>query len=124
MSDTMRLDAIHPFVLDKAFEDDLLNTPLQDAALARIGGLENMFEAEMIRDALTKEGIFCLLQSNRETAFTGLFIPQKSWGSLIVRMDQAEQALGVVRVIRSSFESGAAQDEEAEVDSSTDSSGG
>ena len=81
MPDTMRLDTIHPFVYDKSLANELLDTPLQDAELARIRGLENMFEAEMIRDALGKEGIFCLIQSNRETAFDGIFIPQRSWGS-------------------------------------------
>jgi hypothetical protein len=103
MTDSMRLDAIHPFISDESILDRLLDTPLQNADLARIDGLRNEFEAEMVRQALDQEGIACLVQSNRETALAGVFIPQLAWGSLVVRMDQAEQALGVLNAVRQAY---------------------
>lgn len=112
MADSMRLDSIHPFISDESLMDQLLHTPLHNADLARIDGLMNEFEAEMVRDTLDKEGIFAFVQSNRETALSGMFIPQNSWGSLIVRRDQAEQAVQILAEVRATFD--ADQPDEAE----------
>jgi hypothetical protein len=110
MSDSMRLDTLHPIVGDHHILEELLEEPGESPDLVRFDGLADEFEAEYIRDALSKEGIRCVVQSNRETAFDGLFIPQKSWGSLIFRADQAEVALGVITAVRSSYASSGSGD--------------
>lgn len=98
----MTLDTIHPFQDDSSLLDGLLESPLKGAELGRIDGIENEFEAEMMRDALDKEGIPCLVQSYRETPFSGIFLAQKSWGSIILRMDDAERALEILNRVRES----------------------
>ncbi|MHC1726450.1 MAG: DUF3786 domain-containing protein [Syntrophobacteraceae bacterium] len=46
--------------------------------------LANRFEADIIMDALRQEGIPALLRSFEETPYTGLFIPQRGWGRILV----------------------------------------
>jgi hypothetical protein len=85
--------------------DGAFEAPLRNGSLARIRGLRNEFEAEVVRDTLQNEGIVSWIQPHRETALSGVFIPQRAWGSLVVRMDQAEQALQILREIRATFDS-------------------
>lgn len=103
--DNMTFDTIHPFHDVDDLLDELAGGPLEGVPLARVTSLENEFEAEVIRDALEKNDISCLIQSYRETAFDGLFIPQRSWGSVICREDQARQAFTIIEDVRQSFTS-------------------
>lgn len=107
----MTYDAIHPFHPVDDLLDELAGGPLEGTPLARVTSLDNEFEAEVLRNALDDNGIPCLIQSNRETAFDGLFIPQRSWGALITRFDQAEAALRIVQEVRASFEADMAVEE-------------
>lgn len=109
--DTMTYDTIHPFHAVDNLLDELAGGPLEGVPLARVTTLDNEFEAEVIRNALDDNQISCLIQSFRETAFDGLFIPQRSWGALITREDQAEEALRIVRDLRATF---AVEDDEEE----------
>ena len=104
MSDSVRIDVIPTPLGDRSLLDALIETPLHGAELARIEGLANEFEAELVRDALEREGIHCLVQSNRDTAFDGLFLPQRAWGYLVVRLDQADKAVEVLRQLRETYD--------------------
>ena len=108
--DGMTYDAIHPFHPVDDLLDELAGGPLDGVPLARVTSLDNEFEAEMLRNALDDNEIPCLIQSFRETAFDGLFIPQRSWGTLITREDQAEAALKIVQELRATFDVDAAAD--------------
>ena len=73
----------------------------EEPQLAVIGGLEGEIEAQVVAGALSQEGLFCHIQSHVETAHSRLFVPQRSWGSVIVRLDQAEQAIELINAVRS-----------------------
>ena len=68
--------------------------------LARIGGLRNMFEAEILGQALADHRIWCAIEPHRDSALSDIFVLQRGWGSLIVLRDQAEAALGILQQIR------------------------
>ncbi len=74
--------------------------PAQDARVVRIDGIRDPIEADVARVALEEAGIACVVVSNCDTAFGGLFVPQRAWGSVLVRADQAERALAIVRMVQ------------------------
>ena len=68
--------------------------------LSRVCVLENRFEADVIRDALEKDGITFIIREFRDTAYDGLFIPQLGWGEVMVsdaEADRAEKIIGDIR---------------------------
>jgi hypothetical protein len=46
--------------------------------------LANRFEADVLSDVLEREGIPFLIRSFVETAYDGLFVPQRGWGQILV----------------------------------------
>ncbi len=61
--------------------------------------LANRFEADVIMEALEQEGIPALLRSFEETAYTGLFIPQKGWGRIMVPREKEAQAREIIHAL-------------------------
>jgi hypothetical protein len=59
--------------------------------------LANRFEADLLLDALTKEGIPAFLRSFEETAYDGLFVCQRGWGWLMVPEELSPQALQIIK---------------------------
>lgn len=62
----------------------------------KVHTLSNRFEADVISDALRQEGIPVLVRSFEETPYTGLFIPQKGWGRIMVPKEMAELAREII----------------------------
>jgi hypothetical protein len=58
--------------------------------------LDNRFQADLLTDALDKEGITFLLREYKDTAYDGLFIGQKGWGTVMVEEGQMEAARAIV----------------------------
>ncbi len=58
--------------------------------------LANRFEADLLMDALRQEGIPALLRGFEETAYTGLFVPQKGWGRIMVPREMKDAAREIV----------------------------
>ncbi len=58
--------------------------------------LSNRFEADVIADALRQEGIPVLVRSFEETPYTGLFVPQKGWGRIMVPKAMADLAREII----------------------------
>jgi hypothetical protein len=58
--------------------------------------LDNRFQADLLTDALEKEGIPFLLREYRDTAYDGLFVGQKGWGTLMVDESLLEAARAIV----------------------------
>jgi Putative prokaryotic signal transducing protein len=58
--------------------------------------LDNRFQADLLTDALDKEGIPFLLREYKDTAYDGLFIGQKGWATLMVDEASLETARGIV----------------------------
>jgi hypothetical protein len=58
--------------------------------------LDNRFQADLLTDALDKEAIPFLLREYKDTAYDGLFIGQKGWGTVMVDEKQMEAARAIV----------------------------
>jgi hypothetical protein len=58
--------------------------------------LDNRFQADLLIDALDKEGIPFLLREYKDTAYDGLFIGQKGWGTVMVDEERLEAARAIV----------------------------
>ena len=59
--------------------------------------LNNGFEADLLMDALDKEGIVAMVQTFADTAYDGLFIPQRGWGRILVPEEDAGRAREVIQ---------------------------
>ncbi len=46
--------------------------------------VENKFEADLVSQALQGEGIPVLLKRFSDTAYDGLYIPQKGWAAVMI----------------------------------------
>ena len=46
--------------------------------------MENKFEADLVSQALRGEGIPVLLKRFSDTAYDGLYIPQKGWAAVMI----------------------------------------
>lgn len=64
--------------------------------LVSVHTLSNRFEADLLMDALRQEGIPALLRGFEETAYTGLFVPQKGWGRIMVPREIESQARDII----------------------------
>ena len=52
--------------------------------LVKIFVVENKFEADLVSQALQGEGIPVLLKRFSDTAYDGLYIPQKGWAAVMI----------------------------------------
>ena len=64
----------------------------------KIHVVENIFEMDMIRDALDKEGIRHTIKEYRDTAYDGIFILQKGYASFSVMECDKDRALIIKRI--------------------------
>ncbi len=55
------------------------------------------FEADIISQALRREGIPCACKTHEDTAYDGIFVLQRGWGSILVPLSCRERALAIVR---------------------------
>ena len=62
--------------------------------------LESPFEAEMLKDALDDAGIPFIIKPHRETAYSGIFIDQKGWGSLHTPKAHHEASKAILTELR------------------------
>lgn len=58
----------------------------------------------MISDALEKEGIPFLIRRYSDTAYDGLFIPQKGWAAVMVPDEFVGRAKAIVENLKKDFE--------------------
>ena len=75
---------------------------LSERSWVRIHTLGNRFEADLLLHALEQEGIPVRLRTYEETAYDGLFVPQRGWGTLFVPGDYEDSARELIgRVLTS-----------------------
>jgi ketol-acid reductoisomerase len=60
--------------------------------LVKILVVENKFEADLVYQALQEEGIPVMLKRFSDTAYDGLYIPQKGWAAVMI--PEESKALG------------------------------
>ena len=71
----------------------------------KVHTLSNRFEADVITEALRQEGIPVIVRSFEETPYTGLFIPQKGWGRIMVPKEMADLAREIISGLAEEIES-------------------
>jgi hypothetical protein len=67
----------------------------------KIHTIESIFEMDMLKDALEKEGIDYSVKEYKDTAYDGLFILQKGYAALFVKEQDKETALTIVKNVKS-----------------------
>ena len=89
--------------------------PIQTSEpLIRIPGIANPFEASMLEESLRSAQIPFAMEPHHETAHSGIFVPSRSWGSVVVPERHAEETLLLLQEIRETF----TENENTEPDSS------
>lgn len=66
----------------------------------RVHVIENIFEEDIIKDALDKEGIQYTVKEFKDTAYDGLFILQEGYATLFVRERDKEAVLAVLNPLK------------------------
>jgi hypothetical protein len=59
--------------------------------------LDNQFQADLLTDALEKAEIPFLVREYKDTAYDGLFVTQKGWGTVMVEETRREEAKKIVK---------------------------
>jgi len=72
--------------------------------LVKIFTLKNRFEADLIKGELEKEGIPVLIRDFTDTAYDGIYLPQKGWGEVRVPEKEKERAKEVIAALEKAFE--------------------
>ncbi len=78
----------------------------RDAArwkMSRISTVANKFEGDRVSHALEKQGIPFLIRRYDDTAYDGLFIPQKGWAAVMVPDEFVEKAKAVIENLKRDF---------------------
>jgi len=71
--------------------------------MLKVSTVDNRFEEDIVSQALEKEGIPFLIRRYSDTAYDGLFIPQKGWAAVMVPKDFVERAKAVIGDLRKDF---------------------
>jgi len=71
--------------------------------MIKVTTLENRFEEDTVAEALKREDIPFLIRRYSDTAYDGLFIPQKGWATVMVPADFEERANAVIEKIKEDF---------------------
>ena len=69
----------------------------------KAGTVENRFEGDRISQALHEAGIPFLIKSFLDTAYDGLYIPQKGWGVVMVSEKNREEAEKLISEVKKTF---------------------
>ena len=62
--------------------------------------IESIFEMDMIKDALEKEGFSYTIQEHKDTAYDGLFVLQKGYATLFVEEQNKEKVQTIIKHIK------------------------
>lgn len=69
----------------------------------KVETVENQFEADVLKNALEKEQIPVMVRSFHDTAYDGIYIPQKGWGIVLVPEEHKARAQEIIAALKSSF---------------------
>jgi hypothetical protein len=69
----------------------------------KAGTVENRFEGDRISQVLREAGIPFLIKSFLDTAYDGLYIPQKGWGIVMVSEKNKEGAERLISEVKKTF---------------------
>ena len=66
----------------------------------KVDTVESIFEMDMLKDALDREGIEYIVREHKDTAYDGLFILQKGYATFFVRKKDEASAKVLVQQIK------------------------
>jgi hypothetical protein len=69
----------------------------------KVGTVENRFEGDRISQALQEAGIPFFIKSFLDTAYDGLYIPQKGWAVVMVHEKNREEAKRLISEVKNIF---------------------
>lgn len=69
----------------------------------KAGIVENRFEGDRISQVLREAEIPFMIRSFLDTAYDGLYIPQKGWGMVMVPEDRLSEAERIIQEVKKSF---------------------
>jgi len=69
----------------------------------KAGTVENRFEGDRISQVLREAEISFLIKSFLDTAYDGLYIPQKGWGIVMVSQKHQEEAERLISEVKKTF---------------------
>ncbi len=78
----------------------------------KAGVVENRFEWDRTAQALERAGIPYLMKSFLDTAYDGLYLPQKGWGAVMVPEGLVEEAKEIIVEVKESFREEVGEDED------------
>ena len=78
--------------------------------------VNDRFEADILMDAMKREGIPALLRSYQDTAYDGLFVLQKGWGQILAPEAHAARAHEIVDALAALHGSGRTYQDPSEID--------
>lgn len=70
----------------------------------KAGVVENRFEGDRISQSLQDAEIPFMIKSFLDTAYNGLYVPQKGWGIVLVPEGLLEEAERIVSEVKKGFE--------------------
>ena len=73
---------------------------MKEENFKKITVADNKFEADLIAQTLQQEDIPCMIRPYHDTAYDGIFIPQKGWGAVMVPEALEEKACAIIAEIR------------------------
>ena len=73
------------------------------ARWVKAGIVDNRFEGDRVSQGLNESEIPFLIKSFLDTAYDGLFVPQKGWGAVMVPEEFEDEARRVMSEIKKSF---------------------
>jgi hypothetical protein len=72
----------------------------------KAGIVETRFEGDRVSQALEEAGIPFVIKSFLDTAYDGLYVPQKGWGAVLVPEESFEEGKRIVSEVKKTFEEG------------------
>ena len=66
----------------------------------KIATVENKFEADVLTNTLKKECIPVMVRSFHDTAYDGIYIPQKGWGIILVPAEHKDKAEEIIAAVK------------------------
>ncbi len=74
--------------------------------LVKVFILKDRFEADLVTQALEKENIPLMVRSFKDTAYDGIYIPQKGWGEVRVPEKERVRAQEIIATLEHFLEEG------------------
>jgi hypothetical protein len=84
---------------------------MSESRLVSIHTLANRFEADLLMDALKRESIPATLLCFEETAYDGLFVPQRGWGQILIPAEYVTEAGEALAPLIDNLQSNCSQEE-------------